>query len=96
MSESHVHGGEHPHVHTAQEKKTVVNRLSRIIGHLEAVKRMVENDSDCSEVAHSAGGGSFRPERGGETGAEKPHRPLHRGGLGRGRHRLSRRAERGH
>ena len=50
MSESHVHGGEHPHVHTAQEKKTVVNRLSRIIGHLEAVKRMVENDSDCSEV----------------------------------------------
>ena len=50
MSEGHVHGGEHPHVHTAEEKKTGVNRLSRIIGHLEAVKRMVENDSDCSEV----------------------------------------------
>ena len=33
-----------------EEKKTVDNRLSRIIGPLEAVKRMVENDSDCSEV----------------------------------------------
>ena len=46
----HTHGEMHPHVHTAEEKRAVVNRLSRIIGHLEAVKRMVENDSDCSEV----------------------------------------------
>ncbi|AZV58011.1 metal-sensing transcriptional repressor [Clostridium sp. AWRP] len=30
--------------------KAVVNRLSRIIGHLEAVKRMVEEGRDCSEV----------------------------------------------
>ena len=45
----HTHGG-HKHVHSAEEKRAVVNRLSRAVGHLEAVKRMVENDADCSEV----------------------------------------------
>lgn len=48
---SHEHGhGAHKHVHSVQEKKAVINRLSRAIGHMEAVKRMVENDADCSEV----------------------------------------------
>ncbi len=28
----------------------MTNRLSRIIGHLQSVKTMVENDRDCSEV----------------------------------------------
>lgn len=46
---SHVHGG-HRHVHSQSEKKAVLNRLSKAIGHLEAVKRMVERDEDCSEV----------------------------------------------
>ena len=31
-------------------KKAVVNRLARATGHLEKVKRMVEDDADCSEV----------------------------------------------
>ena len=49
----HFHGGiahshEHPHVH--ENQKAVVNRLSRAIGHLEKVKRMVEEGYDCSEV----------------------------------------------
>lgn len=44
----HTHG--HKHVHSAAEKKAVINRLSKAIGHLEAVKRMVEKDEDCSEV----------------------------------------------
>lgn len=44
----HTHGGGHPHVH--ENTKAVVNRLARIIGHLESVKRMVEDDRDCSEV----------------------------------------------
>ena len=48
VAESHVH--HHDHVHSAEEKKKVMNRLSRAIGHLEAVKRMVERDEDCSEV----------------------------------------------
>ena len=51
--DSHTHNGEshtHKHVHSQQEKKAIINRLSRAIGHMEAVKRMVENDVDCSEV----------------------------------------------
>lgn len=47
----HTHGnGTHRHVHSMEEKKAVLNRLSKAIGHLEAVKRMVERDEDCSEV----------------------------------------------
>ena len=34
------------HVHS----KSVINRLSRAIGHMNAVKRMVEEERDCSEV----------------------------------------------
>ncbi|WP_251389841.1 metal-sensing transcriptional repressor [Mediterraneibacter agrestimuris] len=50
---SHSHGnlhGEHHHVHSQEEKKAVMNRLSKAIGHLESVRRMVERDEDCSEV----------------------------------------------
>lgn len=56
MCEKHIHshtlsdGCVVKHVHTDAEKKTVTNRLARIIGHLESVKRMVENDYDCSDV----------------------------------------------
>ncbi len=46
---NHEHEGENPqHVHT--HTKAVINRLSRAIGHLESVKRMVENGRDCTEV----------------------------------------------
>lgn len=41
---------EHIHQHSHQNTKAVVNRLSRAIGHLEAVKKMVEEGRDCSEV----------------------------------------------
>ena len=34
------------HAHT----KAVLNRMSRAIGHMNAVKRMVEEGRDCSEV----------------------------------------------
>ncbi len=43
-----IHGHDHPHVHA--NKKAVANRLARAIGHLEKVRRMVEEDADCSEV----------------------------------------------
>lgn len=39
-----------PHSHTHTETKAVLNRLSRAIGHLESVKRMVENGQDCADV----------------------------------------------
>ncbi|ACL18400.1 DNA-binding FrmR family transcriptional regulator [Desulfitobacterium sp. LBE] len=38
------------HSHTHHHTKAVLNRLSRAIGHLESVKRMVEEEKDCSEV----------------------------------------------
>lgn len=38
------------HIHSNESKKAVINRLSRAIGHLESVKKMVEEDVDCSEV----------------------------------------------
>ncbi|MCI8994572.1 MAG: metal-sensing transcriptional repressor [Lachnospiraceae bacterium] len=45
---THVH--EHTHAHTHQNTKAVLNRLSRAIGHMESIKRMVEEGRDCSEV----------------------------------------------
>ena len=47
---THSHEGEHIHHHDHTQTKTVVNRLSRAIGHLESVKRMVEDGRDCTEV----------------------------------------------
>lgn len=49
-SHNHADGMKHHHVHSAEEKRAVVNRLSRAIGHLESVRRMVERDEDCSDV----------------------------------------------
>ena len=46
ISHSHSHG----HAHTHENTKAVINRLSRAIGHLQSVKRMVEEGRDCSEV----------------------------------------------
>jgi len=46
-AQPHVHSHvEHPHKQT----KAVLNRLSRAIGHLSAVRDMVEQGRDCSEV----------------------------------------------
>ena len=42
MSDHH----DHPHTHT----KAVLNRLSRAAGHLESVKRMIEDGRDCAEI----------------------------------------------
>ena len=47
----HDHGeGGHGHHHSHTQTKAVINRLSRAIGHLESVKRMVEDERDCAEV----------------------------------------------
>ena len=45
---SHDHAEGHGHVH--ENTQAVLNRLSRAIGHLESVRKMVENGRDCSEV----------------------------------------------
>ncbi len=49
-SHCHEHGYEHHHVHSADEKKAVINRISRAMGHLESIKKMIERDEDCSQV----------------------------------------------
>lgn len=47
---THSHSHTHSHTHSHEQKKLVVNRLVRAIGHLEKVKQMVEEDVDCAEV----------------------------------------------
>lgn len=37
---------EHNHPHSKQ----IINRMARIIGHAEAVKRMLEEGKECSEI----------------------------------------------
>ena len=49
-SHTYAHGPAHSHGHVHENQKAVVNRLARAIGHLEKVKRMVEEGADCSEV----------------------------------------------
>lgn len=61
-SEAHTHadgvvhthvspdGTVHTHTHSHEHTRAVQNRLSRAIGHLESIKRMVEDGRDCSEV----------------------------------------------
>ena len=38
------------HAHTHEHTKAVLNRMSRAIGHLSSVKKMIEDGRDCSEV----------------------------------------------
>ena len=45
-AEGHVH----THTHDPAHIKRIINRLARSIGHLEAVKRMVERGEDCPDV----------------------------------------------
>lgn len=49
-SHDHGHDHEHGHTHGHEHTKAVLNRINRIVGHLESVKRMVEDGRDCSEV----------------------------------------------
>jgi len=45
---STTHHDHKPHNHS--HSKAVINRLSKAIGHLESVRKMVESGRDCSEV----------------------------------------------
>ena len=48
--EAHEHGHSHSHPHHHKNTKAVLNRMNRAIGHMEAVKTMIEDGRDCSEV----------------------------------------------
>ena len=47
---THSHGNEPGHGHYHANTKTVKNRLARVIGHLHAVERMIDDGRDCAEV----------------------------------------------
>ena len=40
----------HEHVHHHKKTKAIINRLSRIEGHVRSIKAMVEDQRDCTEV----------------------------------------------
>ena len=40
----------HSHGHSHTKTKAVLNRMARLIGHLESTKKMIEDGRDCSEV----------------------------------------------
>ena len=48
--EETAHHHHFSHHHSPEEKKRQLNRLSRVIGHLQHVKRMIEEDRDCADV----------------------------------------------
>lgn len=38
------------HEHTHKQARAIVNRLSRVEGHIRSIKTMVEEGRDCSDV----------------------------------------------
>ena len=38
------------HLHDPAEKKRRINRLSRILGHMQYIRRLMEEDADCGDV----------------------------------------------
>lgn len=47
---AHSHDAANGHGHVHENTQAVLNRLSRAIGHLESVRKMVEDGRDCTEV----------------------------------------------
>ncbi|MDR3238863.1 MAG: metal-sensing transcriptional repressor [Clostridiales bacterium] len=50
MSDEMSEGRHAGHTHTHKQTKSVLNRMARAIGHLTAVRSMVEQGRDCPEV----------------------------------------------
>ncbi|QZZ22502.1 metal-sensing transcriptional repressor [Leptothermofonsia sichuanensis E412] len=47
----HEHGtSSHPHVHSEESLRRIVNRLSRIEGHIRGIKTMVQESRPCPDV----------------------------------------------
>ena len=44
------HHTNHSHTHDPNEVRAIVNRLKRSVGHLDKVRRMVEQGGDCADV----------------------------------------------
>ncbi len=46
----HRHSHDKAHVHDADSIRKIVNRLSRIEGHIRGIKRMVQEQESCPDV----------------------------------------------
>ena len=40
----------HPHVHSEESLRRIINRLSRIEGHVRGIKNMVQQNTSCPDV----------------------------------------------
>lgn len=40
----------HPHIHSPEDYQKMIHRMSRIIGHANAIKTMMEEQRDCPEI----------------------------------------------
>ena len=52
----------HSHIHT----KNVINRLSRIEGHVRSIKEMVDSGRDCSEILIQIAAAQSAPQQTGK------------------------------
>ncbi len=48
--ESSEHSHSHPHVHSEESLRRIVNRLSRVEGHIRGIKVMVQENRPCPDV----------------------------------------------
>ncbi len=44
------HGHGHSHTHSPEDYQRMINRMSRIVGHANAIKSMMEEQRDCTEI----------------------------------------------
>ncbi|GGA28269.1 metal-sensitive transcriptional regulator [Okeania sp. KiyG1] len=49
-SEHSHHSSAHPHVHSEESLQRLVNRLSRIEGHVRGIKTMIKDSRPCPDV----------------------------------------------
>jgi CsoR family transcriptional regulator, copper-sensing transcriptional repressor len=48
--QDHHHSHQHNHVHSEESLRKIINRLSRIEGHIRGVKTMITESRPCPEV----------------------------------------------
>lgn len=50
ITHTHLLHHNHSHTHDPAKIKAILNRLSKSIGHMESIKKMLENQRDCADV----------------------------------------------
>ncbi|OUC14272.1 MAG: hypothetical protein B0A82_12935 [Alkalinema sp. CACIAM 70d] len=49
-SPNHSHSHSHSHIHSEESTRKLVNRLSRIEGHIRGIKTMLQENRSCPDV----------------------------------------------